>query len=188
MCQNDPSTIVHLNSTIGICFWALIHHHVFLLALQANQFGQSSVQNLRPLVGKQLAVQISRSVQEKVRACRHRILDFTHLAQFLLNSSPLPVCRCHLQLSSDILSIRWAYISESAVKKKQFDENNGLCVSVEWYFLSCRRRANKPDRRLQTLWFVQAQLFGWDTGDVRNCNSLPSSQLVLWCQCGVSGP
>lgn len=65
MCQNDPITIVHLNSTTGVCFWALIHDHVFLLALQANQFGQLSVQNLRPLVGKRLAVQVSRSVREK---------------------------------------------------------------------------------------------------------------------------
>lgn len=44
---------------------------------------------------------------------------------FLLNSSPLPVCRGHLQLSSGILSIRCAYISESAVKKKLLDKTNG---------------------------------------------------------------
>lgn len=28
----------------------------------------------------------------------------------------------------------------------------------------------------------------WDTGDVRRCNSRPSSQPVLWCEFDVSGP
>lgn len=111
---------------------------------------------------------------ESLWACRCRILDSTHLVWFLLIFILRLFTSANNSFLSNIFSIRSGFISASGVKK--------CCLLITCFeVFAVLQEHNIQDyygRWLWSLWCVQVQLFGQNTGDVRH---QPPSRLVLWC-------